>query len=99
MARDDLARLLQHLDDETRSQWEEFLEKVDAEVQERGPSAARDHLDMAQRHLLATCWALHLCFEDESARDVIAPVGEAARLLEDAKALLTQLNKKPGWSQ
>ena len=99
MARDDLARLLSHLDPELRSQWEDFLERIDAEVQERGPSAARDHLEIAQRHLLATCWALHLCFEDDAARDVIAPVGEAARLLEDAKALVAQLDKKPGWSQ
>lgn len=99
MGREDLARLLEHLDEETRSLWESFLERVDAEVQERGPVAASDHVGLAQRHLLAACWALHLCFEDEPAREVIVPVGQAARLLEDAKALIADLQKKPGWSQ
>jgi hypothetical protein len=99
MARPELLRLFECLDDETRSQWEEFLEAIDDEVQDKGPSATRDHLDAAQRHLLAACWAIHLCFEDPDAQEVIAPVGDAARLLEDAKAIITQLQKKPGWSQ
>jgi hypothetical protein len=99
MPRPELLRLFECLDDETRSQWQDFLEEIDEEVQERGPGASRDHLEAAQRHLLAACWALHLCFEDDDARDVIAPVGDAARLLEDAKAVIAQLHKKPGWSQ
>ena len=99
MAREELTRLLDHLDPETRILWEEFLEAVDADVEERGPVAAREHFERAQRHLLAACWALHLCYEDGEARDVVNVLSDSARTLEGAKALLIQLPKKPGFSQ
>lgn len=99
MPREDLVQLLESLDDETRSQWQSFLEAIDAEVLEKGPRAARDHLEEALKHLLAVGWALHSCYADTEARRVLGPIGEAARAVEEARATLEEVPKKPVWSQ
>jgi hypothetical protein len=99
MPREELIRLLEALDDEARSRWESYLEQVDAEVQEKGPQAARDHLDAAFKHLLAVAWAVHLCYAEGESQEVMSPIGEAASTLEQARAALDQVTKKPEWSQ
>jgi hypothetical protein len=99
VARNELDRLLQALDADTRARWEEYLAKVDSEVREKGPQAARDHLEAALRHLLAAGWAVHLCYAEGEAQQVMSPVGDAASAVEYAKAALEQVPKKPEWSQ
>jgi len=99
MPRDELHRLLDALDPETRERWEEYLAEIDTEVREKGPQAARDHLEAALRHLLAVGWAVHLCYAGEEAQQVMAPLGEAASAVEFAKTTLDQVPKKPEWSQ
>src|SRR5262249_3178711 len=99
MPREDLMRLLEVLDEDTRVRWERYLEEVDAEVQLKGPQAAREFLEQALKHLLAAGWALHLCYSQNEAEQVLAPVGEAASAVEFAKNALDQVPKKPEWSQ
>jgi hypothetical protein len=99
MAREELIRLLEALDDEARTRWEGYLQEIDAEVQERGPQVAREHLDAAFRHLLAVAWAVHLCYADGESREVMSPIGEAASTLEQARCALDLVTKKPEWSQ
>ena len=99
MAQDELHRLLDVLDPETRARWEVYLAEIDAEVREKGPACAREHLDAALRHLLAVGWALHLCYSDDEARQLMAPIGDAASAVEYAKAALAEVPKKPEWSQ
>jgi hypothetical protein len=99
MARDELLRLLEALDGDTRERWESYLEEIDAEVREKGPQAARDHLEQALKHLLAVGWAMHLCYSESESKHVMAPVGEAASAVEFAKNSLDQVPKKPEWSQ
>ena len=52
MPREDLLRLLEALDDDTRSRWEAYLAEIDAEVQEKGPQAARDFCRTGLRPLV-----------------------------------------------
>ncbi|HJZ85333.1 MAG TPA: hypothetical protein VKN99_09200 [Polyangia bacterium] len=99
MPRDELHRLLDALDPDTRARWEEYLAEIDAEVRERGPQAAREHLEAALRHLLAVGWAVHLCYSGDEAQQVMAPLGEAASAVEYAKNALAEVPKKPEWSQ
>jgi hypothetical protein len=99
MARDELVRLLEALDSDTRSRWEGYLEEVDAEIRERGPQAARDHLEQALKHLLAVGWAVHLCYAKSEATQVMTPIGEAATAVEFARNVLDEVPKKPEWSQ
>ena len=99
MARDELNRLLEVLDPETRARWEEYLAEIDDEVREKGPACVREHLDAALRHLLAVGWALHLCYSEDEARQLMAPIGDAASAVEFAKAALAEVPKKPEWSQ
>jgi hypothetical protein len=98
MAKTDLADLLAQLDEETRSRWERYLEKVEAEIEEKGPQVARAHLERALEHLLAVGWALHRCYALEEA-NVIGPLGEAAATIEQLRAVLDEMKKKPEWSQ
>ena len=99
MAREELTRLLDALDPQTRDRWEKYLEQVDAEVREKGPQAARDHLEAALRHLLAVGWCVHLCYSEAESNDVMSPIGDAASAVEFAKHALEQIAKKPEWSQ
>src|SRR5215471_17812203 len=99
MARDELMRLLEVLDPDTRGRWEAYLEEVDEEVREKGPQVARDHLEAALRHLLAVGWAVHLCYAEQESADVMSPIGDAASAVEFAKHALDQISKKPEWSQ
>ena len=99
MPREDLHRLLEALDEETRDRWEEYLEEIDAEVQEKGPKAAQDHLEAALRHLMAVGWAVHLCYSEGEARHVLGPVKEAAKAVEEAAVTLEEVPKKPVYSQ
>ena len=59
----------------------------------------REHLDKALRHLLAVGWAVHLCYSQNEAQQVMAPVGDAASAVEFARNALEQIPKKPEWSQ
>jgi hypothetical protein len=97
--KDDLAALLSQLDEETRGRWEAYLAEVDDEIREKGPSAAREHLDAALEHLLAVGWALHRCYASDEASPVMGPLGDAALTVEQLRALIDQLAKKPEWSQ
>ena len=99
MARDELNRLLEVLDPDTRARWEEYLAEVDSEVRDKGPQAARDHLESALKHLLAAGWAVHLCYAEGEAGEVMGPVGDAASAVEFARSALDQVPKKPEWSQ
>jgi hypothetical protein len=99
VAKGDLDDLLNQLDAETRERWADLLEAVDAEIQEKGPAALRDHLDAALRHLLAIGWALHRCYSSEESATVMGPLGEAACTVEELRATLDLIEKKPEWSQ
>jgi hypothetical protein len=96
--REELARLLASLDEETRARWSEFLHAVDAEVEERGPAAVREHLEAALKHLLAVGWAAHRCYDEEDAKAVTRPVGAAAVTVEAVRGVLAEIAKKPEWS-
>jgi hypothetical protein len=96
---DDLGRLLDALDQETRARWGKYLEEVDAEIEEKGPAAAREHLESALKHLLAVGYAVHRCYSQKESAAVMNPIGDAAAAVEYAKGLLDQLSKKPEWSQ
>jgi hypothetical protein len=93
----ELTALLERLDEETRTRWEEYLARVDEEVTEKGPSCAREHLEAALEHLLAVGWTLHRCYTDTSA--ILGPLGDAAATIEKLRALLEEIAKKPEWSQ
>jgi hypothetical protein len=99
MAKTDLDELLEHLDAATRARWASVLEAVDAEIQDKGPAALREHLDAALQHLLAVGWALHRCYAAEESDAVMGPLGEAASTVEELRAALEKLEKKPEWSQ
>jgi hypothetical protein len=99
MAYDELSRLLEVLDPDTRARWEGYLAEVDEEVRRRGPQAAREHLDEALKHLLASGWAMHLCYSQAEAQQVMTPLGDAAAAVEFARGALAQVPKKPEWSQ
>src|SRR5438067_12960456 len=96
---DDLGRLLEQLDAETRARWAKYLEEVDAEIREKGPGAAREHLEAALRHLLAVGYAVHRCYSQKESATVMSPIGDAAAAVEYAKGVLDQIAKKPEWSQ
>jgi hypothetical protein len=97
VAKTELADLLAQLDEETRVRWERYLEEVDAEITERGPICAREHLEAALEHLLAVGWALHRCYADTNG--VIGPLGEAAQTIESLRSAIERIMKKPEWSQ
>jgi hypothetical protein len=99
MPRDDLLSFLEVLDVDTRSRWERYLLEIDAEVEEKGPQAASDHLEAAFRHLLAVGWVLRRCYADDEAGLVLGTVKEAASSVENAKGVLAIARKKPEWSQ
>ncbi|MBI4511239.1 MAG: hypothetical protein HY698_16520 [Deltaproteobacteria bacterium] len=99
MPKTDLEVLLSQLDAETRSLWENYLESIDAEVSDKGPTAVRDHLDAALKHLLAVGWALHRCYSCDETHSIIGPLGDAATTVEQLRKMLDQLPKKPEWSQ
>lgn len=99
MAKTELHDLLSRLDEETRDRWERHLVEVDAEVEEKGPTVARDHLEAALRHVLAVGWALHRCYATEETTPLLGSLGEAAATIEKLRALLDGMAKKPEWSQ
>ena len=96
---DDLDRLLSALDQETRKRWGDYLSQVDREIEEKGPAAAREHLELALKHLLAVGYAVHRCYNQKESMSVMNPIGDAAAAVEYAKGLLDQIAKKPEWSQ
>jgi hypothetical protein len=96
---DELNALLARLDEETRRRWAEHLATIDAEVEEKGPAALREHLDAALRHLLAIGWTLHRCYAEEEAKAVLRPIGEAAAAVDFVRGALDTISKKPEWSQ
>jgi len=98
VSRDQLEELLSQLDEATRERWSELLERVDAELAEKGPMALREHLDAALGHLLAIGWALHRCYSSDESRAVMGPLGDAATTVEELRASLDQISKKPEWS-
>lgn len=95
----DLGRLLDALDPETRARWERYLTEVDAEIEDKGPAAAREHLEQALKHLLAVGYAVHRCYSQKESSSVMNPIGDAAAAVEYAKGILDQITKKPEWSQ
>lgn len=99
MAKTELADLLAQLDEETRLRWERYLSAVDAEISEKGPAIAREHLEAALEHLLAVGWALHRCYVLEDGETVMGPLGDAALTVEKLRAALELISKKPEWSQ
>ncbi len=99
MSRDQLEELLSQLDDDTRERWAELLERVDAELAEKGPMALREHLDAALGHLLAIGWALHRCYSADDSSSIMGPLGDAATTVEELRASLDKISKKPEWSQ
>jgi hypothetical protein len=99
MPTDDLGRLLDALDAETRARWSKYLHEVDAEIQEKGPAAAREHLELALKHLLAVGYAVHRCYSHKESSAVMGPIGDAAAAVEYVKGVLDQIAKKPEWSQ
>lgn len=99
MAKTEIHDLLSRLDEETRDRWENHLVAVDAEVEEKGPNVAREHLEAALRHVLAVGWALHRCYATEETTGVLGSLGEAAATIEKLRALLDGMAKKPEWSQ
>lgn len=99
MAREDLEAFLEALDPETRAKWETWLEQVDREVLECGPSALREHLDQALRHLLAVAWTVRTCHDEAESDDLLAPVRDAAAAIEHVRHLLDEVAKKPEWEQ
>ena len=96
---DDLGRLLESLDAETRARWARYLTEVDAEIEAKGPSAAREHLEAALKHLLAVGYAVHRCYSQKESAAVMSPIGDAAAAVEYVKGMLDQIAKKPEWSQ
>lgn len=96
---DDLGRLLDALDHDTRERWGRYLAEVDGEIDEKGPSVAREHLEQALRHLLAVGYAVHRCYTPKESAAVMAPIGDAAAAVEYVKSVLDQLARKPAWSQ
>ena len=50
MPNDDLGRLLDALDAETRAKWEKWLSEIDGEIESHGPAVARQHLEEALKH-------------------------------------------------
>jgi hypothetical protein len=96
---DDLGRLLEALDAETRARWANYLTEVDAEIREKGPTAAREHLEAALKHLLAVGYAVHRCYSSKESATVMSPIGDAAAAVEYVKGMLDQIAKKPEWSQ
>ena len=99
MADDELGRLLQALDAETRARWAGYLTSVDAEIADKGPAAVREHLEEALKHLLAVGYAMHRCYAPRESQAVMNPIGDAAAAVEYAKGILDQIAKKPEWSQ
>jgi hypothetical protein len=99
VAKTDLAALLDQLDEETRVRWGRYLERIEAEISEKGPAAAREHLEAALEHLLAVGWTLHRCFADEESSPVMKPLGEAASTVENLRMALDLIPRKPEWSQ
>ena len=99
MAKTPLSNLLQQLDAETRERWENYLKRVDDEVEEKGPVVAREHLEAALEHLLAVGWALHRCYHDDDSQVMLDPLGDVAHTIERLRHALDQLAKKPEWSQ
>ncbi len=99
MAKSPLDALLAQLDEETRSRWAEYLEAVEEEIAEKGPSVAQEHLAAAFEHLLAVAWALQRCFESDEASGWMCPLGDAASTVERLRATLAHLSRKPEWSQ
>lgn len=98
MVKTDLTDLLSQLDDETRVRWAKYLRSVDDEIAQKGPAAVKEHLDAALEHLLAVGWALHRCYAGEDALPVMEPLGEAAITVEQLRAALHLIPKKPEWS-
>jgi hypothetical protein len=98
VSRDQLEELLAQLDEATRDRWKELLERVDAELAEKGPMALREHLDAALGHLLAIGWALHRCYSTDESASIMGPLGDAATTVEELRASLDQIAKKPEWS-
>jgi hypothetical protein len=99
VAKTELAELLAQLDQETRTRWERALERIDAEVTDKGPACAREHLDQALEHLLAVGWALHRCFAVDEATGVLKPLYDAASTIEQLRDVLVAIAKKPEWQQ
>lgn len=99
MAKTDLAELLEQLDEETRLRWAHYLESVDAEISEKGPQAAREHLERALEHLLAVGWAMRRCYCQEETVTMMGSLGDAAQAVEALRNALDGLSKKPEWSQ
>jgi hypothetical protein len=99
MPTDDLGRLLEALDAETRARWAAYLAEVDGEIEARGPSVAREHLEAALKHLLAVGYAVHRCYSQKESAAVMNPIGDAAAAVEYVKSVLDQIAKKPEWSQ
>lgn len=95
----DLAELLAQLDDETRQRWERYLKSVDEEISQKGPMAAREHLEAALEHLLAVGWALHRCYALDESSPVMGPLGDAALTVEQIRSAIDLIEKKPEWSQ
>jgi hypothetical protein len=98
MSRAPLDELLASLDEETRARWAALLEKVDAELRERGPGVISEHLEAALSHLLAIGWTLHRCYGDE-ATQVMGALGDAAATVEELRTVLDLIPRKPEWSQ
>lgn len=95
----DLTELLASLDETTRARWEQYLKSIEGEIAERGPAIAHEHLEAALAHLLAVGWTLHRCFASEDASPVLRPLGDVATTVEDLRAELARLPRKPEWSQ
>ena len=96
---DDLGKLLEALDKETRERWGRYLTEVDGEIEDRGPAVAREHLELALKHLLAVGYAVHRCYSARESAQVMDPIGDAATAVEYVKSVLDQITRKPEWSQ
>ena len=92
---DDLGRLLDELDAETRARWAHYLEEVDAEIREKGPAAASEHLEAAFKHLLAVGYTVHRCYSPKESATVMSPLGDAAAAVEYVPMNPT----RPNWSE
>lgn len=90
--------MLDALDEETRERWRPYLEKVDADIREFGPSKVPEHLDEALKHLLAVAYSVRLCHSEDEAQHVLEPVRHAAEAIEHARRELRDVAKKPEWS-
>lgn len=98
MIRPELQALLDALDEETRERWRPYLEQVDRDVQELGPSKVGEQLDEALKLLLAVAYTVRLCHSEEEAPHVLDPVRHAAEAIEHARRELREVAKKPEWS-